>query len=41
MGSWNDLGFDGQDQQEYDELSNDLFFLLIAAICSPVNASAR
>jgi hypothetical protein len=40
MGSWNDLGFDGEDQQEYGRLSDRLFSLLIDAVCSAVNSSA-
>jgi len=39
MGSWNDLGFDGQDQDEYNQLSDDLFSLLQLAVCSAVNSS--
>ena len=41
MGSWNDLGlFDGNDQQEYTELSDELFVLLNQAISVAVNATA-
>jgi hypothetical protein len=40
MGSWNDMGFDGNDQQEYTELSDRLFLLLNQAICSAVNATS-
>jgi hypothetical protein len=39
MGSWNDIGFEGQDQQEYVQISDDLFSLLNQAICSAVNSS--
>jgi hypothetical protein len=40
MGSWNDLRFDGADQETYERLSDDLFNLLSAAICAAANASA-
>jgi hypothetical protein len=40
MGSWNDLGFDGNDQQEYTELSDELFVLLNQAISVAVSATA-
>ena len=40
MGSWNDLGFDGNDQQEYDALSVELFLLLNQAICSAINTTS-
>ena len=40
MGTWNDLGFDGEDQQENDALSGQLFLLLNQALCSAVNASS-
>jgi hypothetical protein len=40
MGSWNDLGFDGDDQREYDALSGELFLLLNQAICSAVNTTS-
>ena len=40
MGSWNDLGFDGSDQQEYTELSDDLFMLLNQAIAVAVNTTS-
>jgi hypothetical protein len=39
MGTWNDLGFLGKDQQEYDAVTADLFNLLIQAICQSVNSS--
>jgi len=41
MGSWNDLGFQGQEGQEYNELSDHLFDLMIEAIVTAVNASAE
>ncbi|MCP4618415.1 MAG: hypothetical protein GY844_18515 [Bradyrhizobium sp.] len=40
MGSWNDIGFDGADQQEYEQLSDRLFSLLNEAICAAANTSA-
>jgi hypothetical protein len=40
MGSWNDLGFDGEDQKLYEHLSDELYQLLNAAIIAAVNASA-
>jgi hypothetical protein len=38
MGSWNDVGFDGD--KEYDALSGQLFLLLNQALCSAVNATS-
>jgi hypothetical protein len=38
MGSWNDVGFDGEDQLLYERLSEDLYQLLNAAIVLAVNA---
>lgn len=40
MGSWNDLGFDGNDQQEYNELSDKLFSLLNQAVSNATNAAS-
>jgi hypothetical protein len=40
MGSWNDLGFDGNDQQEYTALSDQLFLLLNQAISVAVNTTS-
>ena len=40
MGTWNDLGFDGDDQRESDALSGELFLLLNQAICSAVNTTS-
>jgi hypothetical protein len=40
MGTWNDLGFDGDDQRESDALSGELFLLLNQALCSAVNAAS-
>lgn len=39
MGSWNDLGFQGQDQETYDKLSEELYQLLNAAIVQATNTS--
>jgi hypothetical protein len=41
MGSWNDLGFEGDDQVLYERLSEDLYQLLNAAIVAAANASIR
>lgn len=40
MGTWNDLGFDGDDQRESDALSGELFLLLNQALCSAINAAS-
>ena len=40
MGTWNDLGFHGDDQRESDALSGELFLLLNQAICSAVNTTS-
>lgn len=40
MGSWNDLGFDGTDQERYNKLSDHLYGLLNKCICAGVNESA-
>lgn len=40
MGSWNDLGFDGDDQIVYQKLSDCLYDLLNKAICAGVNETA-
>ena len=39
MGSWNDMGFEGQDQKEYVQISHELYSLLNQVICSAVNSS--
>ena len=39
MGSWNDMGFDGEDQVVYDRLSEELFQLLNAATVAAANSS--
>ncbi len=39
MGSWNDMGFDGEDQKDYVRLSEALFQALNAAIVAAANAS--
>ena len=41
MGSWNDLSFPGAEGQEYDQLSEHLFALMVEAIHSAVNVSTR
>ena len=40
MGSWNDVGFDEEDQPLYDRLSEELYELLNAAMVAAANASA-
>jgi hypothetical protein len=40
MGSWNDLGFDGDDQREYDALSGKLFLLINQTLCSAINTTS-
>ncbi len=40
MGSWNDLGFVGDDQQEYDALSGKLFLLINQTLCSAINTTS-
>jgi len=39
MGSWNDLGFEGVEQQEYDRVSQQLFSALNETIQIAANAS--
>jgi hypothetical protein len=39
MGSWNDVGFEGEDQILYERLSEDLYRLLNTAIVVATNAS--
>jgi len=39
MGSWNDMGFEGADQAEYDRVSELLFTALNEAIQAAANAS--
>ena len=39
MGSWNDLGFEGPEQTEYDRVSERLFTALNETIQSAANAS--
>jgi hypothetical protein len=38
MGSWNDMGFDGQDQETYELLSEELYNLPNAALVVAANA---
>lgn len=40
MGSWNDLGFDDDDQRTYEDLSEDLYKLLNDSIVSATNSTA-
>jgi hypothetical protein len=40
MGSWNDLGFDGEEDKKYRDLSDRLFDLVNRSICVAVNDSA-
>jgi hypothetical protein len=39
MGSWNDMGFDGEDQKEYERVSEQLFQTLNQAISVAANQS--
>ena len=39
MGSWNDLGFEGDDQAQYDRLSDELYALLVQAVVTGTNLS--
>ena len=41
MGSWNDLGFDGDEQTKYERLSEELYQLLNRAIVVAANSSFR
>ncbi len=41
MGSWNDIWFDGEDQQQYDQLSSRLHTILNEAIAAAANASMK
>lgn len=41
MGSWNDMAFEGQDQVQYNALSEELYQLLNAAIVVAANSSSR
>lgn len=40
MGSWNDLGFDGEDQATYERLSEELYRISNEAIVAATNTSA-
>ena len=40
MGSWNDLGFDGEDQATYESLSEELYGTVNRVIVAATNASA-
>jgi hypothetical protein len=39
MGSWNDMSFDGEEQREYEEVSEQLFTAVNNAICVATNES--
>jgi hypothetical protein len=41
MGSWNDMGFDGEAGQEYEEASEQLFTAINDAICAAANESSK
>lgn len=41
MGSWNDLGFRGDHQREYERVTEQLFESLCLAICDAANESCR
>ena len=41
MGSWNDIWFEGEDQVQYEELSEELYRLLNTAILVAANSSSR
>lgn len=41
MGSWNDMGFDGQEQREYESVSEELFNAVNRALCVAVNESSK
>ena len=38
MGSWNDMGFDGEDQVVYEKVSDDLYKTICEAIPAAVNS---
>jgi hypothetical protein len=40
MGSWNDMGFDGNEQVAYERVSDTLFSLLNECICAATNSTA-
>lgn len=39
MGSWNDLGFDGDDQRQYEAISDNLFRLINSSLIATANLS--
>jgi len=41
MGSWNDICFEGDENREYERLSDALFNLINEAICEAANSSAE
>ena len=40
MGSWNDLFFDGQDKKDYEQVSEQLFLAMTAAIQAAANSTS-
>ena len=40
-GSWNDLGFDGSKQKEYESVSESLFSVINEAILTAANSGYR
>lgn len=40
MGSWNDMGFEGEDQVQYEALSDELYRLLNAAFVAAANSNS-
>ena len=41
MGSWNDMGFEGENQKEFNRVSDQLFHEVTQAICVAANSSLR
>lgn len=41
MGSWNDLGFEGDEQTKYEQLSEELYLLLNQAIVAAANSNSH
>ncbi|TAG27112.1 MAG: hypothetical protein EAZ37_06270 [Burkholderiales bacterium] len=41
MGSWNDLGFEGDDQKQYEAISDRLFRLINSSLVATVNLSYK
>lgn len=38
MGSWNDMSYEGEIQEKYDSISDNLFSTIVMAVCSVVNS---